>query len=150
MQGDAMKTPVAYLLRGTLGVLFSTCLFSVAQAEEGGDLKKIAPGILKKYDANQDGTLDAGEKAAMEADKAKHKAEWEAKRLEKLDTNKNGKIDESELAAEKAEMVAKKKAAMEARRLEKFDANKDGKIDETELAAEAAAKKEHKKPEAAN
>ncbi len=149
MQEDAMKTPVAYLLRGTLGVLFATCIFSVVRAEEGNDPKKIPPGVLKKYDANQDGTLDATEKAAMEADKAKHMAE----RLERLDTNKNGKIDESELAAEKAakdEMMAKKKAAMEAKRLEKFDANKDGKLDESEQAAEAAAKKAHKKPEAAN
>lgn len=153
MQESVMKTPAAYLLRGTLGVLFATCVFSVARAEEGNDPKKIPPAILKKYDANQDGTLDASEKAAMEADKAKHKAEWEAKRLEKLDTNKDGKIDESELAAEKAakdEMIAKKKAEMEAKRLHKFDANKDGKLDEAELAAEAAAKKEHKKPEAAN
>ncbi|MBC8041762.1 MAG: hypothetical protein H7Y06_14560 [Opitutaceae bacterium] len=149
-----MKTPVTSLLRSTLGVLFAICAFSVAQAEEGGESKKIPPGILKKFDANQDGTLDATEKAAMEADKAKHKAEWEAKRLEKLDTNKDGKIDDSEQAAEKAvkeEMMAKKKAAMDAKRLEKFDANKDGKLDEAELAAEVAAKKEmKKKPEAAN
>lgn len=122
MQGDAMKTPVAYLLRSTLGVLFATCIFSVARAEEGKEAKKVPPGILKKYDANQDGVLDEKEKAALDADKAKHKAEWEAKRLEKFDKNKDGKLDESELAAEKAlkqEMAEKKKAEMEKKKAEK-------------------------------
>jgi hypothetical protein len=121
MQEDAMKTPATYLLRSTLGVLFATCAFSIAQAEEGKEAKKVPPGILKKYDANQDGVLDEKEKAAMEADKAKHKAEWEAKRLEKLDKNKDGKLDESELAAEKAlkqEMAEKKKAEMEKKKAE--------------------------------
>lgn len=122
MQEGAMKTPVAYLLRSTLGVLFTICILSVAQAEEGKEAKKVPSGALKKYDANQDGVLDEKEKAAMEADKAKHKAEWEAKRLEKFDKNKDGKLDESELAAEKAlkqEMAEKKKAEMEKKKAEK-------------------------------
>ena len=121
MKEDAMKTPVASILRGTLGVLVVSCAFSVAQAEEGKEPKKVPPGVLKKYDANQDGALDEKEKAAMEADKAKHKAESEAKRLEKFDKNKDGKLDESELAAEKAlkqEMAEKKKAEMEKKKAE--------------------------------
>lgn len=118
MKEGAMKTPVASILRGTLGVLVVSCAFSVAQAEEGKEPKKVPPGILKKYDANQDGALDEKEKAAMDADKAKKKAEGEAKRLEKFDKNKDGKLDESELAAEKA-MKQEKKAEMEKKKAEK-------------------------------
>lgn len=146
-----MKTPFTHAFRGALCALTAVCLLTVAQAEDKPE-KKIPPGLLKKYDANQDGTLDATEKAAMEADIAKKKAAEMSKRLEKFDANKDGKLDESELAAEKAareEMISKKKAESEAKRLEKFDANKDGKLDEAELAAEKAAKQK-KKPEAAN
>jgi membrane protein involved in colicin uptake len=117
-----MKTPASNLLRSTLAVLFVICACSAAQAEEGKQPKAVPPGVLKKYDANQDGVLDESEKAAMEADKAKKKAEMEAKRLQKFDTNKDGKLDESEIAAEKAakaEAAAKKKAEMEKKKVEK-------------------------------
>lgn len=119
-----MKTPAYTFIRGALCVLVATFAFSAAQAEEGADSKekKIPAGVLKKFDANQDGTLDAGEKAAWEADKAKKKAEGEAKRLEKYDTNKDGKLDEAEIAAEKAarkEAAEKKKAEMEKKKAEK-------------------------------
>jgi EF hand len=117
-----MKIPAYCFLRGTLGVLFIISAFSVAQAEEGKDIKAVPPGVLKKYDANKDGALDESEKAAMEADKAKKKAEGEAKRLEKFDTNKDGKLDEAEIAAEKAakkEAAEKKKAEMEKKKAEK-------------------------------
>jgi len=42
--------------------------------------KKIGPRILKKYDKNGDGVLDEQEKAAWEADKAKHREERKAKK----------------------------------------------------------------------
>lgn len=121
---------------------------SVAQAEGSKDTKDktIPPGLLKKYDTNQDGVLDEKEKAALEADKAK----MMEKRLEKFDANKDGKIDASEEAAEKAakeKAKAEMKAKNEAKRLEKWDANKDGKIDASEEAAEKAAKEKKKKTE---
>lgn len=120
-----MKTPFASIIRGTLCVLFTSCVFSVAQAEEGNEPKKVPPGVLKKFDANQDGKLDDSEMAAWNEAKAKEKAAKEAKRLEKFDANKDGKLDESELAAEKAakaEAAAKKKAEMEKKKAEQAGA----------------------------
>ncbi|MFA6959762.1 MAG: hypothetical protein WC205_03310 [Opitutaceae bacterium] len=111
-----MKTPVISTLRGALCVLVAVCAISTSKADETKDAKKVPPGILKKYDANNDGVLDEKEKAVMEADKAAKKAATEAKRLAKYDANKDGKLDEAELAAEKADKKAaadKKKAEME-------------------------------------
>ncbi len=116
-----MKPPVIYSLRGALCALIAVCAISVSKADENKKPEKT-PDVPKKYDLNQDGKLDESEKAAWEADKAKKKAEWEAKRLEKFDKNKDGKLDESEVAAEKAmkqEMAEKKKAEMEKKKAEK-------------------------------
>jgi Ca2+-binding EF-hand superfamily protein len=139
-------------LRGALCAFAAVCTVFAVHPEDNKDPKekKIHPGLLKKYDANQDGKLDETEKAAMDADMAKRKAAEEASRLKKFDTNKDGKIDETEAAAEKAakeEMKAKHKAEMEAKLLEKYDTNKDGKLDEAEMAAKKEGKK---KPEAGN
>ena len=116
-----MKTPALFTLRGAFCALITICAISVAKADESKKPEKT-PDVPKKYDLNQDGKLDESEKAAWEADKAKKKAEWEAKRLEKFDKNKDGKLDESELAAEKAlkqEMAEKKKAEQEKKKAAK-------------------------------
>lgn len=119
-----MKSPVIFTLRGVLCALVATCAITVSKAEDTKE-KKVPPGILKKYDLNNDGVLDEKEKAAWDADKAQKKAEAEAKRLEKYDANKDGKLDESELAAEKADKAAKKEAADK----KKADAEKKKKTD---------------------
>lgn len=118
-----MKTPVASILRGALCALVAICAISVAKADDNKDVKekKIPGHVLKKYDVNKDGVLDEKETAAWEADKAKKKAEAEARRLEKYDKNQNGKLDADELAAEKADKKAaaeKKKAEAEKKKAE--------------------------------
>ena len=67
----------------------------------------VPPGILKKYDKNKDGVLDATETAQWEADKAERR-EKERKareeRLQKYDLNKDGKLSDDEKAAAKLAM----------------------------------------------
>ena len=72
----------------------------------GAAEEKIPASVLKKYDANHDGTLDPAERAAEEAGKEKQQAAREARRTEELaryDANKDGKINPEERAAEKAD-----------------------------------------------
>jgi len=95
---------------------------SWAEKPEGTKEKATPAGVLKKYDANQDGKLDDTEKAAMEADKAKQKAAAEAKVLAKYDANKDGKLDDSEKAAMEADkkaMAEKRKEGMDKKKAEK-------------------------------
>jgi Ca2+-binding EF-hand superfamily protein len=108
-----MKTSAILNLRVALCALVAVCAITVTQAEETKG-KKVPPSVLKKFDINNDGVLDASENAAWQADKAKQKAAMEAKRMAKYDANKDGVLDESELAAEKAakqEAADKKKSA---------------------------------------
>lgn len=59
--------------------------------------------MMRKYDVNGDGKLDANERAAMQADRAA--------RLKKYDTNGNGRLDPNERAAMHADRKAQRKAA---------------------------------------
>jgi hypothetical protein len=65
-----------FLLIGALALSFAVS----ARAEGTKPTKEAREAAeLAKYDTNHDGKLDDAEKAAMKADKAKHKAEREAK-----------------------------------------------------------------------
>ena len=114
--------------------------------------EKVPDSVLKKYDANRDGTLDETERAAWQADKDKQRAAREARHAEELtryDTNQDGKINRDERAAIRADdekaraekqaaraaQKVDKAAAAEARKLAKYDKNGDGKLDEEEAAA---------------
>ncbi|MET0261627.1 MAG: hypothetical protein ABW223_01925 [Rariglobus sp.] len=110
-----MKNLIPHTLRS---LLVLAVLGAVTTLRAEGDEKKVPAAVLKKYDTNNDGVLDEKEKAVAEADKAKKKADTEAKRLEKYDANKDGKIDQKELEAEKADRAAKK-ADAEKRKAEK-------------------------------
>lgn len=99
-----MKT---ILVRHT--VLSLACLFvifSSLRAEEKS--KSDAPAwVLKRFDKNKDGVLDANEKAAYEKAKAARQEKEMAQRkeaLSKYDSNKDGKLSEEERAAAKIEM----------------------------------------------
>ena len=58
----------------------------------------VAQGIMAKYDANGDGTLDATETAKLKADFAAGNATEAAS----YDANRNGKLDDSEIGAIKS------------------------------------------------
>ena len=88
---------------------------------------------LAKYDADKDGQLDKDEKAKMQADMKKRRAEMLKKRFDK---DGDGKLNADEKAA-KDEFVAK----MEERRqktIEKYDADGDGKLSKEERQKMAA------------
>lgn len=91
--------------------------------------------MLKKFDANKDGKIDAAEKTQIkDAFKAERIAR-KAKVLAQFDANKNGKLDD----AEKATMRAQRKAAA----FKRIDANNDGKITPDEFAAKRGGGRAH-------
>ena len=146
------KTPCAYLFCAV--ALFGLPLVSVS-APAAVD-EEISPAVLKKYDVNQDGSLDESEKAAWRADKEKSPATRAAARhaadLARYDVNQDGKLNPEERAAKKAEAEktraekkaardakkAERAAAAEAKKLTRYDRNQDGKLDEAELAVAKA------------
>ena len=90
--------------------------------------------IMQKFDTNKDGTLAAGEKAALKAEFQAKREQRKAEMLAKFDTNKNGTIDESEKAAMKQAFEAKR-AERTAEAFKKLDANGDGQLSLPEFQA---------------
>ena len=135
------NTPYALVL--CAAALLGRPLVSVAAPPV--DEAKISASVLKKYDANQDGTLDETERAAWQAAREKQRAAREARRaadLARYDANHDGKLDRDERAIRKADgdkarevRRAEEAAAAEARKLVRYDKNRNGKLDEDELAA---------------
>ena len=149
--------PYAYILCAAAFLGLPLVSVSAPAADE----EKIPPSVLKKYDANKDGTLDATEQAAWQADKEKQRAARVAQRAEDLaryDTDKDGKLEKDERAAMKADdekTRAEKKAAQadrkagqaaetEAKKLAKYDRNQNGKLEDDELAVMKADEEKHK------
>lgn len=60
-------------------------------------------GVFAKYDANHDGKLDDGEKAAIKSALSSDAA------LKVFDVNADGKLDDTEIAAIKPEEMKRKK-----------------------------------------
>lgn len=94
--------------------------------------------ILQKYDSNSDGVLDANEKAAFKADRAKFKQAHKAKRaqkraamLQQFDANKNGVLEPAEKQAAIVQRSNKRFDAL----LVKADTNGDKMLSMAELAA---------------
>ena len=114
-----MLTKLKIALALSASLLGGTAAICAAQGGAGPDGPDKA-ALIKKYDVNGDGKLDAAEKAAMRAD-------FKAKMLAKYDTNKDGKLD----ASEKAVMRDERQTAQ----FEKMDTNKDGQISLTEFKA---------------
>src|SRR5688572_6837089 len=108
-----MKTPMvsAFSRAGLIGLALFALGSNAARAEDKAD-KPIPAGVLKKYDKDGDGKLNAEENAAWQAAKEAEKKAL----LEKYDTNKDGKLSEDEKAALKAD---KEKAKKEKEKKEK-------------------------------
>lgn len=90
-----------------------------------GDHGQRKAEMMQKYDANQDGSLDAQEKAALRADFKAKRQQMHAKRIAQFDANKDGKLDDTERAAAK-------KLRTEAR-FKKLDLDGNGAITLSEL-----------------
>ncbi len=119
--------------------------------------------VLQKYDADKDGKLSDGEKAALKADADKIRDARKQERLAKWDKDGDGKLSDEEKAAMKADREANapegkgpKGEGKHPRKpgkhgahaplpgmreighqllMEKYDADKDGKLSESERAA---------------
>ncbi|MFT3992041.1 MAG: hypothetical protein QM680_11585 [Luteolibacter sp.] len=90
----------------TLGALFGTLAFAVAQETETAPEKpkherKVSAEDLQKYDKDGDGKLSDDEKKALKKDRKKEQ-------LEKYDTDKDGKLSDTEKEAMKADRKAHK------------------------------------------
>jgi len=104
-------------------------------AEVCQDKDKTA-SLLKRFDANQNGTIDPEEQAT--ADKARQEL---FRRLHgKYDTDGNGQLSESEKANRRLNLQA-----MQKEKLTKFDQDGDGRLSREERATAASAKKANPK-----
>lgn len=107
-----MKTPtrqIVILRAALLGLaLFAS---TAALRAEGSDKpekkaeKSVPADVLKKYDKDGDGKLNADEKAAWKADREAEKKAL----LEKYDKDGDGRLNEEEKAAAKADRAKEKK-----------------------------------------
>ncbi|MDF3130360.1 hypothetical protein P0Y35_14225 [Kiritimatiellaeota bacterium B1221] len=108
------KSPIAKILM--TAVLAGWVLPMAVMAEDSAEKKeyrKKKPNkeMMKKYDADGDGTISAEEKAAMMKDKKAKKAEF----MKKYDTDGDGKLSMEEKAEMKKAKMEAKKAAREAK-----------------------------------
>jgi len=97
-----MPTPALPLRLVAAGLLAaSTFLHAETPA------KPVPASVLKRYDKNKNGTLEAAEAAKWEADKAAVRAKRKGERdalLAKYDANQDGRLDEAEAAEAKLGM----------------------------------------------
>ncbi len=112
-------------------MLLATCLLASVSVVGAVEKPKsdVPPGLLKKFDKNNDGILDADEKAAFEKEKTARQEKEKARRAEmlaKFDTNKDGKLSDEERAAAKIEME-KSRSEMEGERKKAKEEKKDAK-----------------------
>jgi Ca2+-binding EF-hand superfamily protein len=108
-----------------------SCVFLTANGQSKQAQKEAA--LIKKYDKNGDGKLNAKERAAAKADTPaeRYKREAKEKMLERFDQDKNGKLDEKERKTAFKTIKAERKEIDQAV-MKKFDANDNGRIDKKE------------------
>ena len=120
---------IALALAGTLAVQAQEAPPEGGPRERRGN-RQVPPELLKEFDKDGDGKLNAEEaKAAREA--------AQKKMLEKYDTDKDGKLGDDERKAMRQDIQAKRKAL-----LEKYDANKNSRLDPEEMKAAREAGEE--------
>ena len=144
-------------LVSTLATLSLLCVPLAAEEHDGeGHCREKGERhakLLERFDANKDGVLDEGERAAVKQAHKEHGAERAAEILAKhpeLDTDGDGKLSREEGEAGRAKHQAKRQAELKEKHPEAFakvDTNGDGTIDQGERCA---AEKRHleKHPEA--
>ena len=96
-----MKTTISLFL--TAGACFLTCLGAVAEAKPAKNAASKATPGCSRFDKDENGELDASEKAALQEAFAAGDTT-----IRLLDTNNNGKLEESEIAAIKLDGKEKK------------------------------------------
>jgi Ca2+-binding EF-hand superfamily protein len=111
---------ISLVTAGAVGVA------SAQGSDEGGRADRKAE-MLKKFDTNGDGVLDASEKQAMRVAMKEKREARKAEMLAKYDTNKDGKLDASERAVMRDDLAAKEFA--------KLDKDGDGKLSLDEFKA---------------
>ncbi len=94
-----------------------------ARQDRGGDRAQMR----ERFDTNNDGKLDAAERAEMHKALAARHAEQHKKALAQFDANRDGKLDESE-----RQKMAEQKAA---EHFAKIDTNRDGQLSLAEFKA---------------
>jgi Ca2+-binding EF-hand superfamily protein len=127
-----MNTQLNYRGALALGLLAFTLIHPtqklLAQACQDGDK---GAKLLKRFDANQNGQLDAEEQKAADASRQ----ELFQRLHGKYDTDQDGKLSESEKAVRRDAMATQRKET-----ITKFDQDSDGRLNPDEKKAAAAAR----------
>src|SRR5690349_14546350 len=106
-----MKKLLTPLLGLTLGTLASFAADGEAKPTAPQDAAARQAELIKKYDKNGDGKLDADEAAA-------YRKERDAEMLKKYDKNGDGKIDQEERKLAQEEIKKQRQAAIAQRQSE--------------------------------
>ena len=102
---------------------------------------KPSAGVLARFDANRDGTLDAAERAVMRKDIQDRIRPLRDATLKQYDVNRNGRLDDDErLALEKDDQARHEKVEKWA--LGRYDADKNGVLDAAEQQVRKATREE--------
>lgn len=107
----------------SLASIGATIGVASARQDRGGPVRER----FERFDTNNDGKLDAAERAEMHKAMAARHAEHHKKMLAQFDANRDGKLDESE-----RQKMADQKAA---EHFAKLDANRDGQLSLAEFKA---------------
>lgn len=87
--------------------------------------------ILKKFDKDGDGKLNAEEKAAFKEERKKRKAKVKAKITQRFDTDGDGELNQEE-QKNAHETMKKERKEIRAAVFKQFDTNGNGQIDKEE------------------
>jgi hypothetical protein len=105
--------PLRTFALATLAALGTAAWAGDAPAADGKH-HELRAKLLEKFDANHDGRLDEGEraaaKAALKERRGEHHGELKAKVLAKFDADHDGKLDEAERAAARAALKERRAA----------------------------------------
>jgi hypothetical protein len=93
--------------------------------------RKLPDFVIKKFDKDGDGKLNAEERKEAQAARTKLREANRKKALERFDADKDGKLSEEERKTMRETLQTERKE-IHAAVLKKFDANDNGKIDPNE------------------
>lgn len=129
---EIMKTKITWIALALAGIVTASAQDEKPEGHRrgpGGD-RQVPPAVLKQFDKDGDGKLNAEEAQAARTAMQAKREEVRQKMLAEFDADKDGEFNEEERKTMRAAMEAKRKALVE-----KYDADNDGKLSPEEIKA---------------